>query len=1414
MCRRLCFLIAFILLIGLSVGAALGAPTSITVVNYSFEEPNEGKIQGWDRDKGAKHVGGAGTPAEVPGWSSDTATTDSGVEAGYTPTQGAYTGFLMGVDPSVFNLTDFVIGQHDVFELNVDARLTSGVVPPTQSFKISLYYDNNGTRHTVASKVVDITSETMTASSLTFTADPCSACYDHEIGIEFDNVTPKPASGGNWTGFDNVRLDITSNLYRAMKPYPAHKIIYDDTSATLRWTPGTDLPSSPSPTYKVYLHQDKAKVDSNDPAAYKGTTLPDVNNLAVGGLVPGQTYYWRIDSVSGSTTYRGSTWKFSIKPLIAENPDPSIGTHYVPVDPCLTWTAGSGAVKGHVVIFGDSFNEVNNAPLGTTGTPPPYRKYITDVNDTNCTPSETGHPVLDVNTAYYWRVDEVKSTSPQTIFKGTIWNFTTVPIVGLGSITHEMWYNITGGNIADLTGSANYPNNPSYTDFLKSFDAPRDPCDNYGTRIHGWLYPEITGDYTFWLGADDTGELWLNNQLLVSMGSSGGWYPYHQFDNATNQKSTPIHLEKGHLYYIMALQKESTGQDWLSVAWSRDPCNATAQIIPGTSLLPYNMYALVWSHDPRPANGATDVEDMTPTLSWTRGDKAVQHDVYFSDKFDDVNKANSLDTPGPTNVYRGRQDPCTYDITTELKWNQTYYWRIDEVNNNDPCVWPGAVWSFTIRDFNVVDNFESYNNTSKIQNTWIKGGGGTVGYPDPNYAERSIIHAGAQSMPFDYNNVNSPYDSNATRTFNPSQNWATVTFGPYTYHPKSLTLWFRGYPERIGSFSYTGTANPYAATIYACGADIGDVVDFRRTGTYHDECHFGYKEATAATSIYNPGSTSTFTGVKIIAKVESIGNAGNSTGKAGVMIRDSLDANSVSGFMCVRRTGANTYGVLFEYRSTAKGGATTQTDVNSPTGTVDAGITLPCWVALTLATPSANRNLRAFYSKNGTTWYQLGTVQQYPSGTMTLPRTPGVYMGLAATPQSDTATRIAKFSGVSITAGAGLVNWKSRDISSIKSNASVPTPLYVTLQDSGSNTAKVTHSYPYIVLQNTWQAWDIALSDFAGVDLTNVKKITIGTGNGSSSSGTGTLYFDDIRVYIPRCVANAVVPDFTGSDCLVDNQDLRILTDNWLISDYQVTPATSWDPNNDANLVARYKFEGNYNDNKGTNHGDPCNTSVTTVNDAIRGGKVASFDGVNSYIALKQMDMNDFTLSAWIKTSTPGARAGTQAYQGSGLIWSDVAGNSNDFILAVLGTKLAAATGPGTNDLTSIGDVVTGQWVHVAMVRTRSSGKVELYINGMLDRTSLSGSTGSLTANPRIIIGANTLDGYYYKGLVDDVWIYSRALTAAEVARLAGKATAYNVPVSALVTNTAVNLYNDVRIDIRDYAILASKWLETLLWAP
>jgi hypothetical protein len=128
-------------------------------------------------------------------------------------------------------------------------------------------------------------------------------------------------------------------------------------------------------------------------------------------------------------------------------------------------------------------------------------------------------------------------------------------------------------------------------------------------------------------------------------------------------------------------------------------------------------------------------------------------------------------------------------------------------------------------------------------------------------------------------------------------------------------------------------------------------------------------------------------------------------------------------------------------------------------------------------------------------------------------------------------------------------SWNHQDVG-IKSN--VAAPLYVTLQDDatvGGDTATVTHTDSNMVLQNTWQAWDIALNDFKvnnpNLNLEKIKKITLGVGP-ATPNGTGTLYFDDIRLYPPRCMFGRT-PDFTG-DCFVDYNDLDILTNNWLWS--------------------------------------------------------------------------------------------------------------------------------------------------------------------------------------------------------------------------------------------------------------------------
>lgn len=96
---------------------------------------------------------------------------------------------------------------------------------------------------------------------------------------------------------------------------------------------------------------------------------------------------------------------------------------------------------------------------------------------------------------------------------------------------------------------------------------------------------------------------------------------------------------------------------------------------------------------PDPEDGATDVF-REKVLSWSAGTYGATHDVYFGESYDDVSAANA-DNPLDVLVSPG-QGATTYD-PRRLTLGQTYYWRIDEVNAApDYTVFPGNVWSFTV----------------------------------------------------------------------------------------------------------------------------------------------------------------------------------------------------------------------------------------------------------------------------------------------------------------------------------------------------------------------------------------------------------------------------------------------------------------------------------------------------------------------------------------------------------------------------------------------------------------------------------------------------------------------------------------------------------------------------------------------
>jgi hypothetical protein len=146
-------------------------------------------------------------------------------------------------------------------------------------------------------------------------------------------------------------------------------------------------------------------------------------------------------------------------------------------------------------------------------------------------------------------------------------------------------------------------------------------------------------------------------------------------------------------------------------------------------------------------------------------------------------------------------DPGLLEAYTE------YYWRVDAVYNENPV--KGPVWSFTIGDYLVVDDFENYTdddpNNEAIWQTWVDGfgvagNGAQVGNLMPPYCEQTIVHGGAQSMPLFYTNEADVANSEAVLTLTELRDWTMGGVG-------ELSLWFRGASDNAAEPLYVAISN-------------------------------------------------------------------------------------------------------------------------------------------------------------------------------------------------------------------------------------------------------------------------------------------------------------------------------------------------------------------------------------------------------------------------------------------------------------------------------------------------------------------------------------------------------------------------------------------------------------------------------
>ena len=220
--------------------------------------------------------------------------------------------------------------------------------------------------------------------------------------------------------------------------------------------------------------------------------------------------------------------------------------------------------------------------------------------------------------------------------------------------------------------------------------------------------------------------------------------------------------------------------------------------------------------NPQPANGEADVA-MATVLSWTAADNAASHEVYLGLDKDTVRGA---DTTAPE--YKGPKalGAESYDAGL-LEPDTTYYWRIDEVYTGNTV--KGPVWSFTVGDYLLVDDFENYTEDDAegeaIWQTWVDGfgvpdNGAQVGYLMPPYAEQTIVHGGAQSMPLLYDNEAGVTNSEATATLTAPRDWTQAGVA-------ELSLWFRGGSSNAADPLYVAVSNSAGAPAVVANEDAG-----------------------------------------------------------------------------------------------------------------------------------------------------------------------------------------------------------------------------------------------------------------------------------------------------------------------------------------------------------------------------------------------------------------------------------------------------------------------------------------------------------------------------------------------------------------------------------------------------------------
>ncbi len=429
---------------------------------------------------------------------------------------------------------------------------------------------------------------------------------------------------------------------------------------------------------------------------------------------------------------------------------------------------------------------------------------------------------------------------------------------------------------------------------------------------------------------------------------------------------------------------------------------------------------------------------------------------------------------------------------------------------------------------------------------------------------------------------------------------------------------------------------------------------------------------------------------------------------SGIMLRESLESGSpmvISGI----RAGGQAY---MRWRTAVDVDVTTSPFVPE----FPATLVIPHWIRLT----RSGDTFTAEHSTDGEIWEQVGDPTAVTMGQT-------LYVGMAVSAdqaEEDMSVNTSVFKHLSID---GTVDQPGplEKILDIGMPVNSSEEMYAIIEDSAGNSAIITNPEGNIATRaSTWTSWQVALSEAAdqGVDLTNVQMLKIGIGSKLApiAGGVGKMFIDDIRLYPSP------------------------LVHHWTLDEDTAAGAT---------IAA---------DSVGGKDG----TIIGAVTGAGAIGNALSFDGTsNVEVAdFSTADLKSMTITFWMNPEVGFATTGSYKRVISAADNWEVVMQPDS---GVLGNNFYQS---GETYPQSTVTPAEGEWTHVAMTSVLGTaanpGRMEIYINGELNIAADNADDDWAGGTVLFAHRPGRGDNERYKGLLDDIQIYSEVLSQAEIEQI------------------------------------------------